>query len=128
VETPTPAPQPKKPVRSKPKKPATPTTPPATPAPAQESTAANPGSGVSAIGQLSAGASGEMAAQTDEMINSTEKGVNAITRSLSEPETKTVAHIREFLKQAREALTSGDVDGAHTLAMKARVLLAELNQ
>ena len=33
---------------------------------------------------------------------------------------KTAAQIREFLKQARQALTSGDVDGAHTLAVKAK--------
>jgi hypothetical protein len=30
------------------------------------------------------------------------------------------------LKQARDALASGDVDGANTLAAKAKVLLAEL--
>jgi hypothetical protein len=61
------------------------------------------------------------------MIRATEKGVNSITRRLSDSETKTAAQIHEFLKQAREALTSGDVDGAATLAKKAKVLLAELN-
>jgi hypothetical protein len=62
------------------------------------------------------------------MINATEKGVNGITRSLNDSETKTAAQIHEFLKQAREALATGDVDGALTLAKKAKVLLAELNQ
>jgi hypothetical protein len=45
---------------------------------------------------------------------------------LSEQEQLTVEHIREFLKQAKQALASGDVDGASTLAAKARVLLAEV--
>ena len=49
-------------------------------------------------------------------------------KMLSEPEQKTAVQIREYLKQAREALASGDVDGAHTLAAKAKVLLAELTK
>ena len=47
--------------------------------------------------------------------------------TLTDAETKTAAQIREFLKQAREALATGDTDGAHTLANKAKVLLSELN-
>jgi hypothetical protein len=114
-------------------KPATPPKKPAhkkTTAPAQPTQeAANPAASpsVSAIGELSGGASGDQHTQTEEMINATEKGVNSITRKLSDSETKTAAQIHEFLKQARGALTSGDVDGAATLAKKAKVLLAELN-
>ena len=111
---------------------AKPATPPKKPShkkttaqPTQE--AANPAPSVSAIGELSGGASGDQRSQTQEMINATEKGVNSINRKLSDSETKTAAQIHEFLKQAREALTSGDVDGAATLAKKAKVLLAELN-
>jgi phage-related baseplate assembly protein len=88
---------------------------------------AAPAPSVSAIGELSGGASGDERSQTEDLINATEKGVNEITRPLSDPETKTAAQIHEFLKQARAALTSGDVDGALTLAKKAKVLLAELN-
>jgi hypothetical protein len=116
---------PKKPVHH-PKKPATPA--PATPSPTQEAASANPAPAVSAIGQLSGGASGDLRTTTEETINSTEKGVNGITRTLNDAEVKTAAQIHEFLKEAREALTTGDVDGAHTLANKAKVLLAELNQ
>jgi outer membrane biosynthesis protein TonB len=93
--------------------------------PTQE--AANPAPSVSAIGELSGGASGDQRSQTEEMINATEKGVNSINRKLSDSEIKTAAQIHDFLKQAREALTSGDVDGAATLSKKAKVLLAELN-
>jgi PBP1b-binding outer membrane lipoprotein LpoB len=128
-----PAETPKKPVHH-PKK-----TPPATTTPTQPGQAAQPtqeaannpaptAPSVSAIGELSGGASGDLRSQTEDTINATEKGVNAITRKLSDPETKTAAQIHEFLKQARQALTTGDVDGAQTLVKKAKVLLAELNQ
>jgi hypothetical protein len=60
--------------------------------------------------------------QTSDLIATTERGLNGITRSLNEQEQKTAAQIREFLKQAREALTSNDV------AVKAKVLLSELTQ
>jgi len=82
---------------------------------------------VSAIGQLSSGDPADMRQQTDALILATERQLNGINRQLSDQEAKTAAQIREFLKQAREALTSGDVDGAHTLAVKAKVLLEELH-
>ena len=117
-----PAEPPKKPTRH-PKKPAT------TPATEETAKAAQPSppSSVSAIGQLSGGASGDLRSQTEDTINAVEKGVNGITRSLNDSETKTVAQIREFLKEARQALETGDTDGARTLANKAKVLLSELN-
>jgi hypothetical protein len=113
-----------------PKKPSHKKAPPATatpPQPTQEAANSAGNSSVSAIGELSGGATGNQRSQTEELINSTEKGVNGITRSLNDSEVKTAAQIHEFLKQARDALKSGDVDGATTLAKKAKVLLAELN-
>jgi len=89
--------------------------------------ASNGGSEVSAIGQLSTADPPNMRQQTDASIESTEKGLNGINRSLSDQEQKTAAQIREFIKEARSALSSGDVDGAHTLAVKAKVLLDELH-
>jgi hypothetical protein len=81
---------------------------------------------VSAIGQLSSGDPSDLRQQTIDSIAATEHGLSGITRALTGSEQKTAMHIREFLKQAREALASGDVDGAHTLAAKAKVLLGEL--
>jgi hypothetical protein len=81
---------------------------------------------VSAIGQLSSGNSSAAQQQTLESITATERGLNGINRTLSDQDQKTAARIREFLKQAREALATGDVDGASTLAAKAKVLLSEL--
>lgn len=86
------------------------------------------GNTVSAIGQLTAGDGGDLRSQTDSAIQSTDKALKGITRPLNDQEKKMVAQIQEFLKQARAALGSGDVDGAHTLAAKAKVLLDELNR
>ena len=66
--------------------------------------------------------------QTETSIDDVERGLNGIGRKLSDAETKTSMQIREYLKQARTALSGGDVDGAKTLATKAKALLGELNQ
>jgi hypothetical protein len=82
---------------------------------------------VPAIGQLSSGDAPNLRQQTDDSIASTEKTLNGINRKLSDQEEKTAAQVREYLKQARDALTAGDVDGANKLAFKAKVLLDELH-
>jgi hypothetical protein len=82
--------------------------------------------GVSAIGQLSSGDLPDESRETADSIAATESGLNGIHRTLSTGQRKTVAQIRRFLKQAREALDSGDVDGAQTLVAKAKVLLKEI--
>jgi len=135
-------PPPKKPVRhTTPKKPATAPAAADTTKPAQEVAVASPppsptggqqatAPSVPAIGTitLSSGASGDVKNETEESISNTEKGLNGVTRALSSSEAKTAAQIRDFLKQAREALNTGDADGARNLVSKAKVLLAELNQ
>jgi hypothetical protein len=87
-----------------------------------------PSPAVSAIGQLSSGDPGNSRQQTENSIADTERRLNGINRTLSDSEQKTADHIREFLKQARAALASGDVEGANTLAAKAQVLLTELTK
>ncbi len=87
-----------------------------------------PNPGVSAIGQLSSGDPADFRKETEDSIAATERGLNGITRTLNDAEQKTADHLREYLKQAKAALASGDVDGAHTLAAKAKVLLQELTQ
>lgn len=81
---------------------------------------------VSAIGQLSSGEPADVRQQAYASIADTEKHLNKIHRKFSYSEQKTVNQIREFLKQAKAALNSGDTDGAYTLAMKAKVLLGEI--
>ncbi len=92
------------------------------------SPAGGPGS---PIGQLTTGDSalGERTKhETADLIGGTQQGLNGIKRSLSTDEQVTASQIRTFLKQAQQALDSGDTDGAHTLATKAKLLLDELTK
>jgi hypothetical protein len=82
---------------------------------------------VSAIGVLGSVEATDSRNETQRSINDVERGLNSINRKMNDQEQRTVALIRENIKQARTALSSGDMDGAHTLAIKARVLLGELN-
>ena len=80
------------------------------------------------IGQLTAGPTQDTSGSRQQavtLIDSTQRGV-ATLRNLNGDQNKTVAQIRSFLDQAQRALHNGDVDGAHTLATKARTLLDEL--
>ncbi len=84
----------------------------------------------SAIGQLTAGTTPdavETKRETVDLIQSAEKGVQDLKRSLSSEEKKAVTQIKSFLQQAQRALDNGDTDGAHTLATKAKVMLDELS-
>lgn len=91
--------------------------------------ATGPPSDVSPIGQLST-ASGD-GGPTDRdaiarLIESTQKGLDAIKHPLNVREQKTATQIRTFLAHARDALKTNDLDGARTLAVKAHLLLQEL--
>ncbi len=85
-----------------------------------------PAESVSAIGQLSSGEPPDEKRETEDSIASTERGLNGLGTNLNTQEQKIAAQIREYLKHAREALNSGDVDGASTLAAKAKAVLSEL--
>jgi len=89
--------------------------------------AENESSEVPAIGTLSSGdPTSDMRGETLVWISDTEQGLKNIGRSLSGEEQKTVAQIRQYIRGARKALNTGDVEGAHTLAAKAKALLGEL--
>lgn len=80
------------------------------------------------IGQLTAGPTqdnGGSRQQAMTLIDSTQRGVASL-RNLNGDQNKTVVQIRSFLEQAMRALHNGDVDGAQTLATKAKTLLDEL--
>jgi hypothetical protein len=81
-----------------------------------------------AIGDFSSSDPANSRYQAEDAIAAVERGLNGINRPLSDSEQKTAGQIREFLKQAKAALASGDVDGARTLTEKAKVLLAELTK
>jgi ribosomal protein S20 len=93
----------------------------ATPPPTPEETA---------IGALTAG--GEASPQTKQeatdLIASCEKRLNTLSPQKAEEEKAQVSKVRNFLKDAQEALKSGDAEGAKTLATKAKLLLDDLEK
>ncbi|MDQ1694398.1 MAG: hypothetical protein QOH85_1933 [Acidobacteriaceae bacterium] len=81
------------------------------------------------IGQFTAGPTqdaDESRRQASSLIQNTERGINSLRRNLSAEQVKTATQIRNFLTQAQRAIHNGDVDGAYTLATKAKLLLDEL--
>lgn len=128
AQTTTPPPAPQPPPKKKSRKSATP--PAQAPAPGAQTTeqAANAPPEVPAGGNFSSGDPSNLKDQTQTILTETDRGLAAINRKLNDQETKTVVQIKEFLKQARDVLHTGDVEGAHTLALKAKVLLGELSQ
>ena len=59
---------------------------------------------------------------TTELLDSTEKNLRGLTRSLSSDEQNTVTQIRSYVTQARSALKDQDFERAHNLALKAHQL------
>jgi outer membrane biosynthesis protein TonB len=131
-----PPPKPHKTVHHKPKVETT----PVDQAPAKEQTApsatteqaANGGAtDMSPIGQLSAAGESANTPRRHEIldeINSTENTLNNIKRPLSSDEQTTATQIRTFLAKAKGALTQEDLDAAHSLVARAKVLLDELTK
>jgi ribosomal protein S20 len=54
--------------------------------------------------------------------------VNALPAQKSEEEKSQVSKVKNFLKDAEDALKSGDAEGAKTLATKAKLLLDDLEK
>lgn len=134
--TPPPLPPAKQPKVKRPKRPKTSEKNQAT-APASTQQAANTApdppaaqaASISPIGQLTTGDSATQAKAKQDaltLISTTEQGLANIKRSLSSDEQATLLRIRTFLKQSKQALDTGDSDGALTLATKAKLLLDEL--
>lgn len=96
-----------------------------TPAPA-ESTAQED----VAIGALSTGGDTNPHAQQEasDLIASIERRLNGLSAQAAETEKTQISKIRNFQKQAQDALSSGDVEGAKTLATKAKLLLDDLEK
>jgi ribosomal protein S20 len=102
---------------------------PVTPEPVQVASIAPPPE-ETAIGALTAG--GEASPQTKQdaadLIASSEKRLNALSAQKAEEEKAQVSKVKNFLKDAQEALKSGDAEGAKTLATKAKLLLDDLEK
>ena len=83
----------------------------------------------SPIGLLSAGDSSENPAlrqQTMVLIASAERRLKTVNANIAASKRTTLAQIHLFLTQARQALVINDLQGANTLATKAKILVDEL--
>ncbi len=59
---------------------------------------------------------------TAQLLDSTEKTLNGLNRTLSHDEEDVVAQIRSYVAQSRKATTDGDFERAYNLATKAHLL------
>jgi hypothetical protein len=93
--------------------------------------ASNPAPEGSPIGQISS--TGESVStqgrhEIERVLASTESELNNIKHSLNAEEQLTATQIKTFVAKAKQALADNDLDGAQTLATKAKVLLEELTK
>jgi type IV secretory pathway VirB10-like protein len=83
-----------------------------------------------AIGTLSTG--GDLMPQSQQeaqdMISSILKRISALSTKTAESQKRQIRQVRYFLKQAQQALSSGDAEGAKNLAIKARLLMDDLEK
>jgi hypothetical protein len=82
------------------------------------------------IGSLSLGGEASPRAQQEaaDLIASIEQRLSGLPSGKARQERAQVSRIRNFRRQAQDALNSGDVEGAKTLATKARLLLDDLEK
>jgi hypothetical protein len=77
--------------------------------------------------ELVGGANPQHPTSTDELTAATEENLKKVTgRQLTDNQQQTVSQIKEFIEQSKTAISAGDAERGHTLAMKARMLSDEL--
>lgn len=98
-------------------------------APAEE-TAPQPMTDEAAIGDLTAGGAANPQAQQEaaSLIRLIEKRLKGLPSQTLRKQRSQVSRVQNFWRQAQEALKSGDVEGATTLATKANLLLDDLDK
>ena len=103
------------------------------PAPTQpppSDTPASPPAEVAKIGALSSGGDTSPRAQQEAagLIAANEKRIGGLSTQKVEAEKAQLSTVRNFQRQAQEALSSGDTEGAKTLATKAKLLLDDIDK
>ncbi len=98
-------------------------------APTQVASVDGPPEDVASIGELTAGgdANPQRKQEAADLIASNDRRLKALSTRIVSGQRAQVSKIRNFQRQARLALDSGDADGAVTLATKARLLLHDLD-
>lgn len=82
------------------------------------------------LGELSAGgeASSGQKQETYNLIHALSARVSALPASITSGHKREVERAKRFLKQAEDSWNNADIEGAHTLAIKAKVLLDDLQK
>ncbi|MEO6911327.1 MAG: hypothetical protein ABI158_10425 [Edaphobacter sp.] len=95
-----------------------------------EETAPEPMPDTVAIGELTAGGATDPQAQQEatDLILSIEKRLNGLPVQMQKRQRAQISRVRNFWRQAKEALNSGDTEGAKTLAIKAKLLLDDMEK
>jgi hypothetical protein len=103
---------------------------PATPPPPPAQVAAAEGLPEASIGALTAGgdSSPQLRQEAIDLIASNERRLKALPAEIVNLQKPQISKIRNFQRQAQEALDSGDAEGANTLATKAKLLLYDLDR
>jgi hypothetical protein len=101
---------------------------PAKPAPPVQIASAEPAA--LAIGALSSGGDStpQSQQQTRDMIASIQKRLAALPTKTASQQKEEVSQVTRFLKQAQQALDSGDAEGAKNLATKAKLLMDDIEK
>lgn len=115
---------------SPPKATAATVTPPVTTPAATQPAAADPPAEVATIGALTAGgeANPQSKQEAADLIVSIEKRLNGMPTKMAEDQKAQTSKVRNFLRDAQDALKSGDAEGAKTLATKAKLLLDDMEK
>ncbi len=84
----------------------------------------------SSVGELSAGGDANPKTQQEAagLISASERRLDALSPSVVQQQQTQIRKVRYFLKQATQALSTGDTEGAKTLAMKAKLLVDDLEK
>ena len=82
------------------------------------------------IGALTTGAPADPQTRQDaaNLIAAIQKRLNAVPAQMDEAQKTQINKVRNFWRDAQEAFKSGDVEGAMTLATKAKLLLDDQQQ
>jgi hypothetical protein len=108
------------------KRPVTKTTPGTEP-PVQTASV-EPSTEDTAIGELTSGgeANPRLQQEAADMISANEKRLSSLPTQMTDVQKTQISKVKNFQRQAQEALNSGDVEGAKMLATKAKLLLDDL--
>jgi hypothetical protein len=107
-----------------------PAPPKESPAPPPVQVASAPDPATLAIGALSSGGEStpQTQQQTKDLIASIRKRLSALSAKIASQQKDEVSQVSRFLKQAQQALDSGDAEGAKNLATKARLLMDDVEK